>query len=120
MEHSLDFVELLGAEGIIEGVSAAIKPLGGYDPKDLIGCKHQDIVHPEDRIRAADALSRVLRGDGAETVTVRYHRKDGSWRIVQASARNFLKDPAVRAVVVLTRDVTNQFSAEALLVQSNK
>ena len=110
MEHSLDFVELLGAEGIIEGVSAAIKPLGGYDPQDLIGSKYQDLIHPDDRARAANAFSRVLRGDAAETVTVRYHRKDGAWRTVQASTRNFLKDPAVRAVVVLTRDVTDQFN----------
>ena len=118
MEHSLDFVELLGAEGVIEGVSAAIKPLGGYDPQDLIGCKYEDIIHPDDRARAATAFMRVLRGDRAETVTLRYHRKDGSWRTVQASARNFLKDPAVGAVIVLTRDVTDQFNAEASLVQS--
>lgn len=119
MEHSLDFVELLGAEGVIEGVSAAIKPLGGYDPQDLIGSKYQDLIHPDDRVRAANAFSRVLRGDAAETVTIRYHRKDGAWRTVQASTRNFLKDPAVRAVVVLTRDVTDQFNAEASLIQSN-
>ena len=119
MEHSLDFVELLGAEGVIEGVSGAITPLGGYDPQDLIGCKYQDIIHPDDRVRATNAFLRVLRGDRAEAVTLRYHRKDGSWRTVQASARNFLKDPAVRAIVVLTRDVTDLFKAEASLVQSN-
>lgn len=119
MEHSLDFVELLGAEGVIEGVSAAIKPLGGYDPQDLIGCKYQDIIHPDDRVRAAHTFARVLHGDRAETITLRYQRKDGSWRTVQASTRNFLKDPAVRAVVVLTRDVTDQVNAEASLVQAN-
>jgi len=119
MEHSLDFVELLGAEGVIEGVSAAIKPLGGYDPQDLIGCKYQEIIHPDDRVRAANAFSRVLRGDRAENVTLRYHCKDGSWRTVQASARNFLRDPAVRAIIVLTRDKTDQVNAEASLVQSN-
>jgi len=119
MEHSLDFVELLGAEGLIEGVSAAIEPLGGYDPKDLIGRKYQDFIHPDDRARAANAFSRTIRGTRPETVTLRYRRKDGSWRSVQASTRNFLKDPAVRAVVVLTRDVTDQFNAEAALVQSN-
>jgi PAS domain S-box-containing protein len=118
MEHSLDFVELLGAEGIIEGVSAAIKPLGGYDPQDLIGSKYQEFIHPEDRVRVAGAFSRVLHGNRAETVTLRYRRKDGAWRTVQASVRNFLEDPAVCAVVVLTRDVTDQFNAEASLVQS--
>jgi PAS domain S-box-containing protein len=119
MEHSLDFVELLGAGGVIEGVSAAIKPLGGYEPQDLVGCKYQDLIHPEDRVRAANAFARVIHGDHAETITVRYRRKDGSWRTVQASIRNFLRDPAVHAVVVLTRDVTDQFNAEASLMQAN-
>jgi two-component system sensor histidine kinase UhpB len=119
MEHSLDFVELVGAEGVIEGVSAAIKPLGGYDPQDLIGCTYQDIIHPDDRARAARTFARLLRGDRAETITLRYRHKDGSWRTVQASIRNFLKDPAVRAIVVLTRDVTDQLNAEASLVDAN-
>ena len=43
-----------------EGVSAAIKPLGGYDPQDLIGSKYQDIMHPDDRVRAASRCARSL------------------------------------------------------------
>jgi len=119
MDHSLDFVELLGVGGVIEGVSAAIKPLGGYDPRDLIGCHYQDIIHPDDCARAAKAFARVLHGDRAETITLRYRHKDGTWRTVQASTRNFLDDPAVRAIVVLTRDVTEQIDAEASLAQAN-
>jgi len=54
---------------------------------------------------------RVLRGDRAETVTLCHRRKDESSRTLQAGARNFLKDPAVGAVIVLTRDLAGEFNA---------
>jgi PAS domain S-box-containing protein len=119
MDHSLDFVEFLGGGGVIEGVSAAVKALGGYDPEHLIGRHYQDIVHPDDCARAAAAFASLLRGDDAKPITLRYRHKDGSWRTVQASARNFLDDPAVRAIIILTRDMTDQINAEASLAHAN-
>jgi len=120
MDHSLDFVELLGSKGVIQGVSSAIKPLGGYDPQDLLGNHYQDIIHPDDWARAAKAFSRALHGDKSEPITLRYICKDGSWRTIRASARSFLEDPAVKAVVVLTRDITDQIEAEESLAQANR
>jgi PAS domain S-box-containing protein len=119
MDHSLDFVELLGRGGTIEGVSAAIKTLGGYDPQDLVGRHYQDIIHPDDCARTASAFARALNGEAVGIVTFRYLRKDGSWRTVEATARNFLADPAVHAVVVLTRDLTDQRAAESHLAEAN-
>ena len=119
MEHNLDFVEILGANGVVQGVSAAIKPLGGYDPRDLVGRQYQDIVHPEDRARAEEAFARALHGTLPETVKLRYRAKGGSWRTILASTQSFLRDPAVHAVVVLTRDVTEQCDVEASLVLAN-
>jgi PAS domain S-box-containing protein len=119
MEHNLDFVEILGANGVVQGVSAAIKPLGGYDPGDLIGRQYQDIIHPEDRARAEESFARALRGTRSETVKFRYRAKGGSWRSILASTQSFLGDPAVHAVVVMTRDVTEQCDVEALLVLAN-
>jgi two-component system sensor histidine kinase UhpB len=119
MDHSLDFVELLGGAGVIQGVSAAIKSLGGYDPNELVGTHYQDLIHPEDCARATAAFESVLASEHSAPITLRYHRKDGSWRTVRASARNFLADPAVQAIVVLTRDVTEQLDAETSLAAAN-
>jgi signal transduction histidine kinase len=52
-------------------------------------------------------------------ITLRYRHHDGTWRTVQVSARNFLHDPAVRAVIILTRDMTDQLNAEASLATAN-
>ena len=119
MDHSLDFVEFLGGGGVIEGVTGAVKMLGGYDPEELKGTHYQEIIHPDDGPMAADAFARVLRGEPVEAVTLRYRHKDGSWRTVQVNARNFLDDPAVHAVIVLTRDLTDQLNAEESLAAAN-
>jgi PAS domain S-box-containing protein len=92
---------------------------GGYDPSDLIGRPYRDIIHPDDCARASKAFAGVLGGQRPGPVTLRYRRKDGSWRTVQVSARNFLDDPAVRAIVILTRDLTDQLEAENSLAEAN-
>jgi len=119
MDHSLDFVEILGADGVVEGVSAAFQRLSGYGPRDFVGRQYKSLVHPEDQARAEEALSRALHGTEPETVKLRYRKKDGLWRTILASARSFLGDPAVHAVVVSTRDVTDQCELEAELVSAN-
>jgi PAS domain S-box-containing protein len=119
MDHSLDFVELLGVQGVIKGVSAAIKTLAGYDPAELTGRHYQELLHPDDCAAAAAAFTKVLRGERIEPIRLRYRLKNGSWRTVQASARNFLNDPGVRAIVVVTRDLTELIDTENSLRQSN-
>jgi len=119
MDHSLDFVELLGVQGVIKGVSAAIKTLAGYDPAELTGRHYQELLHPDDCAAAASTFTSVLRGERPDPIRLRYRLKDGSWRTVQASARNFLNDPSVRAIVVVTRDLTELLDTENSLRQSN-
>jgi len=118
-DHSLDFIAIIAANGLVQGVSAAIKPLGGYDPQDLVGRQYRSIIHPDDRARAAKVLARALKGIPSEPVKLRYRRKDGSWRTILASAQSLLEDPAVRGLVILSRDVTEQCAAESLLAQAN-
>ena len=63
MDDSLDFMELVGRRGVIEGVSSAITDLAGYEPKDLIGQHFRELVHPEDRAAAERAFAQVLGAD---------------------------------------------------------
>jgi PAS domain S-box-containing protein len=119
MDHSLDFVELLGDGGVIHGVSAAITSLAGYEPTDLIGHHYKDVIHPDDCAAAATAFAQVLEQGHAGPVTLRYHRKDGEWRTIQATARNCLTEPAAQAIIVLTRYITHQIRAETSLAEAN-
>ncbi len=115
MDHGPDFVEFLGENGIVQAVSGSIKPLSGYDPRELIGHHYQDILHPDDRERAEASFVRAVHGARSDTVKLRYRATGGMLRTILASTQSFLHDPAVRAVVVMTLDVTEQCDMEASL-----
>jgi len=119
MDHSLDFVEFLGSDGVIRAVSSAVTSLAGYEPQELIGRSYRDLIHPEDRDIAVKAFEEVMASGHAGPITLRYRSKAGTWRTIQARARDYLSDPAARAIIVATRDLTNQIQAESLLSQAN-
>ena len=119
MNHSLDFVEIVSPNGLVQGISAAIRSLGGYDPQELIGLNYQDIVHPDDRERAGKAFARALRERQPETVKLRYRAKGGSWRKILACMQSYRGDTAIHAVLVMTRDLTEQSDVEESLVVAN-
>src|SRR5271165_4405748 len=90
MDHSLDFIEFLGSDGLIHGVSSAITSLAGYDPQELIGRSYKDLLHPDDCTLAAKAFSEVMACGHAGPITLRYRAKTGAWRTIEARARNYL------------------------------
>jgi PAS domain S-box-containing protein len=118
-DYSLDLVAIVAANGIVQSASAAIKALGGYDPQDLVGRQYQSIIHPDDHAATAKMLARALKGAASEPAKLRYRHIDGSWRTILASAQSLLEDPAIRGLVILTRDVTGQCAAESLLARAN-
>jgi len=119
MDHSLDFIEFVGADGVILGVSSAITSLAGYDPKELVGRRYGELLHPDDYAVAERAFAALLTHGWVGPLTVRYRRKSGAWRTIEVTGRNFLRDPAARAIVVLTRDVTDELQAHQQLVEAN-
>ncbi len=58
--------------------------------------------------------------DSVESREFRYRHKDGSWRAFEAIGRNLLHDPAVRGVIVTSRDITGRKQTEEVLRQSEE
>jgi len=119
VDDSLDVVEFVSRDGVIENVSSAISVLAGYAPSDLIGRDYKDILHPQDCELAEQTFATVLKLGHAGPVTLRYRQKTGAWRTVRVTARDHLGEPAARAIVILTRDITEQLQAEASLAVAN-
>lgn len=119
VDHSLDFLEFVSERGRVQSVSSAVTALAGYAPSDLVGKRFAELLHPQDVQIAANAFQQVLSQGYAGPVQLRYRHKNGSYRTVQVTARNFLADPVLKGILVLTRDVTAQIEAEAGLRQAN-
>jgi two-component system cell cycle sensor histidine kinase/response regulator CckA len=112
LEYSHEMVALLDRNGEWLYASPATKRQLGFDVEELTGRNAFDFVHPEDRLDAAATLAALAGTTAPVVAEARIRHKDGSWRRLEGTFHNLLRDPAVSAIVVNYRDVTDQRAAE--------
>ncbi|HEY8217254.1 MAG TPA: PAS domain S-box protein [Acidimicrobiia bacterium] len=112
--HSPDIITVLEPDGSWRSSSAAGTRLLGYeegfDPEGgIFGLLHPDDVEP-----AMQAFQQVLDGTHTgEPLVFRVRTADGNrWVHLETVARNLVEDPAVRGIVLNSRDVTDRVRAE--------
>ncbi|HSH94140.1 MAG TPA: CHASE3 domain-containing protein, partial [Roseimicrobium sp.] len=86
MEHSLDAICTLDAQGRFVFASAACEKLWGYTPAEMIGRSYVEMVHPDDLEPSRHAAADVLNGKPLRDFENRYHRKDGTYISIVWSA----------------------------------
>lgn len=113
IEYASDVITVLDARGRIRYESPAVERVLGYAPDELLGRDVFELVHPEDAPRTRQALALAMRTPGvAITLEYRFRHGDGAWRTLESVGRNLLHAPAVRGVVVNSRDVSARRKAE--------
>ncbi len=121
VESTTDVITVLGADGRIRYVSPSVKRAAGYDPEELVGKNLFDFAHPEDIGDSAEALAYAVSREGtAEYAEIRIRHADGSWHHYEATANNLLDDPAIRGLVIHTRDITERKRWEEALRESEE
>jgi PAS domain S-box-containing protein len=119
VEHSTDVIALLDRDGTVRYSSASTHLVLGYAPTENLGRAVFGLVHPDDRPRALALFDELRRRPGHVVRTeLRARHKDGSWRDLEVVAANRLDDPAIGAVVVTYRDITERKRTEADLRQT--
>ena len=117
--NSWDAVHLLSAEGVILYESPSVIRVLGYNPEELVGRNSFDMIHPDDVAAMGERFAPLTTTPGLTlTAQVRVRHKDGSWPWMDCVATNLLEHPAVRAISVNYRDVTEHKLAEAEIRQS--
>lgn len=119
--HSWDAISLVSADGIIRFTSSAASRIHGYTAEELIGQNAFAYVHSEDQQPVLSLFATLLQQPaGSITAQFRYRHRDGSWRWIEAIGTNLLADPAVQAVVVNFRDITDRKQVEEALRESSQ
>jgi diguanylate cyclase (GGDEF)-like protein/PAS domain S-box-containing protein len=121
VENSSEAILLASAEGRVLYSSLPLLGLTGEPVEALAGSSVFERLHPDDVAEARAAFAACLAHAGAAArATLRVRHADGSWRWVEGHAANRLADPAVRAVVVNYRDVTEQRAARERIEALNR
>ena len=116
VQNVSDIIAVLDGEGDICYESPSVERLLGYSPEDLVGRSAFDYVHSDDLQRVRSIFVEITKRSGTSgPVEVRVRHVDGSWRYLEATVNNLLGDPAVKGIVVNSRDVTERKQAEEKL-----
>jgi PAS domain S-box-containing protein len=113
LEHIVDMICVVGAEGVIGYQSPSVQRILGYAPEDLAGRNGFDFVHPEDVAAVREAFASAITTPGdAQEVEYRFRDSGGGWRLIAGTVKNLTHEPAVGGIVLNCRDVTESKRAQ--------
>ena len=114
--NSSDVFLIVDANGSIAYQSPAIERVLGYPADDRLGHKILELAHPDDLVLVQAALAEIVATPGGQrTLELRARHADGSWRVLEATARNMHDDPVIGGIVVNYRDITERKTLEEQL-----
>jgi PAS domain S-box-containing protein len=113
--HASGVIALVQETGVIAYLSASIRTILGFEPRDRVGTLLMDLVHPDDRATAAalfaDGEPRIRRG------ALRLRTRDGAWRPTDAVVQDLRAESAVGAFVLNARDASERLALEQVREQ---
>ncbi|MEO5958109.1 MAG: PAS domain S-box protein, partial [Opitutaceae bacterium] len=105
IKHSDAMIALLGRDGTLLYGSAAFAQVLGY-AAELGGDEAVELLHPEDKARAAEVFAHMRTRPGQSSIMVlRYRHRNRSYRWLEASGIHVLEEPGVEAVLLSFREI---------------
>ncbi len=119
IENATDVITTISADGIIHYLSPSARRILGYEVEELIDASLFDYIHTDDYPHVIASLTEILRHPSQEILLeFRFRKKDGTWIVLQSSGANLLHEPTIGGIVLNSRDITEQKSAERAVIET--
>ncbi len=112
--HASGVIAVVQESGVIAYLSASIRTILGFEPRDRVGTLLTELVHPDDREAAATLFAG---GSGPRRGALRLLTRDGRWLPTDAVVQDLRAEPAVGAFVVNARDASERLALEEVREQ---
>lgn len=113
--HSSDIITVLEPDGTWRSSSSAASRVLGFPPGEELEGSIFALLHPDDVEVARAAFADLLEGTRGpdDAIVLRVRSYDGSrWLYLETNAQDLTDHPAVRGIVLNSRDVTERLIAE--------
>lgn len=121
LKNSFDIIVLIDANGVQKYVSESCEKVLGYRPEELVNIPViETMIHPEDREKTYKGLLNILENKGYGGTQYRHRHKNGGWVYLETFGTNQLHNPAVKAVVLNIRDITERRHIRKKLEENEK
>lgn len=121
VENAYDIIAVLNADGTVRYVSPSVERVLGYSREELLGVNPFELVHPDDVQKNLELFESMrYEPEKSEGSEFRFRHKDGSWRTLEAIAKNLLAEPRIAGHVVNLRDITAYRRMEEELRESEE
>ncbi len=93
--------------------SPSVLRILGYTPEEMMEGKDFDRLTPKGETEFKNMFHKLIK-DPSEAITIQYTyvRKDGKKIYLETTGRNFLHDPAIKGIIMNSRDMTERVRAE--------
>jgi len=116
VQNSSDAITITDADLRIQYQSPSIERIFGYLPLEVLNRSLSELIHEDDR-SAMQALFENMAGRPGATahLEARWLHQNGTWRHSEMAISNLLEEPAVKGLVINTRDITDRKALEEQL-----
>ncbi|MBN2402939.1 MAG: PAS domain S-box protein [Spirochaetes bacterium] len=113
VEKLSEVIILYNKQGRRTYVSPNITEVLGYTIDEYFAIKRTHLVHRDDKASAQKNNQYIKKHFGKSISFIsRIRHKDGSWRWIEGSMQNMLKEPGIQSIVVSFHDITGRKLAE--------
>jgi two-component system, cell cycle sensor histidine kinase and response regulator CckA len=118
IEKSTDVIYVIDGQRTIRYFSPGATATLGWRAEEVLGRRGPELIHPDDDKHVAERFRAFVAQPGSTArFSFRFRHRDGSYRLLDAVARDLRADPVLAGVVVNARDVTEQQRLQEQLIE---
>jgi diguanylate cyclase (GGDEF)-like protein/PAS domain S-box-containing protein len=116
VQNSSDAITITDAQLKVQYQSPSIERIFGYRPLEVLNRSLSELIHEDDRTAMQTLFDNMAGRPGATAhLEARWLHQNGTWRHAEMAISNLLEEPAVRGLVINTRDITDRKALEEQL-----
>ncbi|MGA9533597.1 MAG: PAS domain S-box protein [Anaerolineales bacterium] len=121
VQNASDIITILDANRKVTYESPSLERVMGFVPEDVVGLDIIDPVYPADRSLVINAFDALIDDPASQLQTdIRLFGADGELHTLEVVGTNLLDDPAIKGIVLNSRDITERVAAKQALQDSEE